>query len=111
MYYFARVRKFTVAPLTYTCIHCERRMSDDTDVVWADLNGVPFRDYYCWTCKASLEKTEESRTLDRVCVTCGADMDINVPAPFIRASRRHGPGDLCSEQCALPGCVDLRDRV
>ena len=37
-------------PLIYTCCHCGRT----TTIVYADLNGISFVDYYCTECKEVL---------------------------------------------------------
>lgn len=51
-------------PITVTCRHCGRRATQGpsntmvqdehriTGVVWADLDGAPFQDYYCSPCAA-----------------------------------------------------------
>lgn len=37
-------------PLVFTCCQCGRRVTQGRETVWADLNGEPFRAYYCQDC-------------------------------------------------------------
>ena len=47
-----RMSKVTGPPFTCACIRCGTRMQTDREAVSADLDGVPFRAYYCNKCAA-----------------------------------------------------------
>lgn len=55
------MRMSTVSPepaFYADCIKCGRRMLSNRESMFADLDGEPFKAYYCQTCKASLTTSD-----------------------------------------------------
>lgn len=55
-----KLEKVNLLPaFTFACIKCGFvAMSHLVNELWADLDGEPFKAYYCESCKQTLEKTE-----------------------------------------------------
>lgn len=54
-----------VPPLIYTCCSCGCSMNSKNETVFADLDGEPFKAYYCNDCMVLVEKEADKKNETR----------------------------------------------
>ena len=52
-------RQVSGKPLNYRCISCGRMVDASREAVFADIEGEPFKAYYCEPCKNKLDYYKE----------------------------------------------------
>lgn len=54
-----RMQQVTGAYFVAWCIKCGKRLERNDWPIWADLDGEPFKAYYCAECKQETEREDK----------------------------------------------------